>query len=96
MINTRDRNKIARPLTIVMAIFIISSMVSGCATTSNKYRLDITCPVCKKEMVHIVEKDKEGKIRCRTCGSNISEVGNEHYCENCGARIENFSVTVPF
>ena len=96
MINTRDRNKIARPLTIVMAIFIISSMVLGCATTSNRYNLDVTCPVCKKEMVHIVEKDGKGKILCETCGSEISKAGKEHYCPNCGARIEGFAVKVPF
>ena len=96
MANDKDMNKLAKPLDVIMAIFIVSSMVSGCATTSNKYSMDMTCPVCKKEMVHIVEKLKDAKIHCETCGSDISETGNEHYCTNCGSRIENFSVKVPF
>lgn len=82
-------------LFMMMIGFIISSMVLGCATTPDRDSLGLTCPICKKEMVHIIEKDKEGKIHCQTCKSEISP-GEEHYCPNCGARIEDFSVKVPF
>ena len=89
----RDKN--ISKLFVIMTVFIISSMLLGCATTPERDSLSLTCPVCKKEMVHILEKAEEGKINCKTCKSKLT-LGEAHRCQNCGARIEDFSVTLPF
>ncbi len=89
----RDKN--ISKLFVIMTVFIISSMLLGCATTPKRDSLKLTCPVCKKEMVHILEKTEEGNINCKTCKSELT-LGGEHRCQNCGARIEDFSVTLPF
>lgn len=90
------KNIIINKLFVVTIVFVISAMISGCATTlPDKDYLSLTCPVCKKENVHILEIADESNIRCKTCGSKISP-GEVHRCPNCGARIKDFSVTLPF
>lgn len=89
----RDKN--INKLLIAVTVFIISGMLLGCATTPDKSSLSLVCSVCKKEMVHVLEKTKDGKINCKTCDTDLT-LGGEHRCQNCGARIEDFSVRLPF
>ncbi len=89
------KNIIINKLLVVTIVFVISAMISGCATVPDRNSLSIVCSVCKKEMEHVLETSEEGKIHCKTCGSEIL-LGGEHRCVSCGARMKDFSVTLPF
>jgi len=90
------KNRGIDKLSMMMVFFITAIINSGCAAVSYRDRPNFYCSVCKKKMIHIMEKDKQGKIHCKTCGSEISKTAKEHYCTNCGTRVEDFSIKVPF
>ena len=94
MTKNSKQNKLIDPWIFMGVLFMI--VVPGCATVASKYNSVLHCTLCNKEMTHIVERDKGGKMFCKTCSSEISETGKEHYCTSCGTRIEDFSTKIPF